>query len=224
MEFIKMPTAGLLQKVIESKSQPEQLFIVGDQQSMDFINDFLSEHKRPAPEKVREAAAQINAAELLVTRKEEYLHEYISDDGYNLDDMIGDWPDEEFANNNSALLYNVHDDEMLSEVYVMKLHCENSYDVFAHTNYGGWNEVPNSPEQYAIWKYWNKKFGAEVISLGSDIIEGYVPKPINDREKALALAWEFYAYCPECVDQGAGSISNVAGYSNLSNIWFFWWD
>lgn len=38
------------------------------------------------------------------------------------------------------------------------------------------------------------------------------------------LAKELYEYCPDIVDQGMGTITNLAALLMVSNAWFFWWD
>jgi hypothetical protein len=41
---------------------------------------------------------------------------------------------------------------------------------------------------------------------------------------ALKLAQEQYGFCFDIVEQGVGTIENLAGGLTASNIWYFWWD
>jgi hypothetical protein len=40
----------------------------------------------------------------------------------------------------------------------------------------------------------------------------------------MAVAREQYAYCPDIVDQGVGSIGELAAEHVCSPSWYFWWD
>jgi hypothetical protein len=38
------------------------------------------------------------------------------------------------------------------------------------------------------------------------------------------VALEQYRYCPDIVDQGVGSIHDLAATQVPSSSWYFWWD
>ena len=40
----------------------------------------------------------------------------------------------------------------------------------------------------------------------------------------MALALEQYAFCPDIVEQGCGTIGYLADTLAKSNKWYFWWD
>ena len=52
----------------------------------------------------------------------------------------------------------------------------------------------------------------------------HVERPVTDREAALALAREAYRYCPDSVEQGAGTLQALAASLVGSEVWLFWWD
>jgi hypothetical protein len=45
-----------------------------------------------------------------------------------------------------------------------------------------------------------------------------------DPRAAAEAAVEQYAYCPDGVDQGVGSLSALAAGQVRSPSWYFWWD
>jgi hypothetical protein len=58
--------------------------------------------------------------------------------------------------------------------------------------------------------YWQKEFGAEIVSVSGDVIECIVNNPPRDKETPIKLAWLQYWYCTDIVDQSCEIISNLA--------------
>ena len=104
-----------------------------------------------------------------------------------------------------------------------ELPAKNPWEVFAWTPFGGWNECPAPEEQVAVAKYWFEKYGAVPGVMTMDVLEYTVPAPVG-REAAMELAQEQYAFCPDIVDQGCGSVGLLADILSKSTTWFFWWD
>ena len=46
----------------------------------------------------------------------------------------------------------------------------------------------------------------------------------STREEALILAQEQYWFCYDIVEQGVGTIENLAAGLMESSVWYFWWD
>jgi Domain of unknown function (DUF4253) len=46
----------------------------------------------------------------------------------------------------------------------------------------------------------------------------------STKEEALKLAQEQYWFCYDIVEQGVGTIENLAGGLMASSVWYFWWD
>lgn len=90
--------------------------------------------------------------------------------------------------------------------------------------YGGWNYCPDSEHHAALFRRWEEAYGAEVVSLAHDKAEMAVARPPTDGDAAIALALEQYAYCPDIVEQGTGSIDLLAAGLLHGSVWFFWWD
>ncbi|MBQ8825199.1 MAG: DUF4253 domain-containing protein, partial [Ruminococcus sp.] len=60
--------------------------------------------------------------------------------------------------------------------------------------------------------------------ISRDVLEISVPEPITDAEEAFKLAKEQYAFCNDIVDQGVGSLEELAVTLMNSTVWYFWWD
>jgi ankyrin repeat protein len=61
----------------------------------------------------------------------------------------------------------------------------------------------------------------ELTGIGSDCLEG---KFITRVKNSRALAKMMYKFCPDIVDQGTGSVAQLAAELKKSNRLYFWWD
>jgi Domain of unknown function (DUF4253) len=59
-----------------------------------------------------------------------------------------------------------------------------------------------------------------LTGIGFDYMEGHFTSPLKDPE---AIAKRMYEFCPDIVDQGTGSVSDLARELRNGNI-YFWWD
>jgi len=101
---------------------------------------------------------------------------------------------------------------------------ECTWEIPAHTKFGGWNECPEPAFHVALHKRWNRIYGSEIVCLSSEVIECSVRTPPKSKEAALLLAREQFLYCPDLVHQGSESIERLAAALLNSKTWFFWWD
>ena len=76
----------------------------------------------------------------------------------------------------------------------------------------------------ALMKYWNERWGAEVVSMVPGVVEMRVLRPPISLSEALTLANEQYVYCPDLIDQLLGSIQRLAKILLNGHVWYFWWD
>ena len=111
-----------------------------------------------------------------------------------------------------------------ASVGIALLPIRHSWEAFALLNWGGWNACPLPEENCAAFRYWGERYGAKIISITHDIVECTVERLPKDPEEALELAEEQYAYCTDLVDQGTGTLENLAASLLVSHTWFFWWD
>ena len=109
-------------------------------------------------------------------------------------------------------------------VLVLKAPTKDWTIIPAYLCWGGWNANPPAEVHIAALRSWRDRYGAELVGLGMDTMNIRVAKRPQTRDEALELARELYTYCPDIVDQGVGTLSNLAAGLMISHWWFFWWD
>jgi hypothetical protein len=144
--------------------------------------------------------------------------------GFSDDELLGEWPGEIDQKGEIGLHKDVLTGKVMPEVYLGLADIEHPWQLPAVLRFGNWNECPEPAAQCAIHRHWHEKYGAEIVSVSADVVECIVKRPPRDRESAIALAWEQYWYCADIVEQGCGSVSNLAATLLNSPYWYFWWD
>lgn len=99
-----------------------------------------------------------------------------------------------------------------------------SWQVPAFLKFGNWNDCPIPTIHVGLMKYWQQKYGAEVVGITHDVVEMCVNHPPQNREDAFRLAQEQYMYCSDIVDQGVETLNNLAAMLVNTKVWYFWWD
>jgi hypothetical protein len=101
-----------------------------------------------------------------------------------------------------------------------------SWQIPAYLRIGDWNDNPPTQVHIALLKRWYERFGAKLTFLDEDAMYLTLEHPVEDREQALELAIEQFAYCPDNILQGHGDGTFSGEALNLlgSKIWPFWWD
>lgn len=89
---------------------------------------------------------------------------------------------------------------------------------------GGWNSYPEAGVHIALHRRWRDRYGARLIGHGHDTMTFHVLRPPRDLAGSLDLAEEFYAYCPDLIDQGFGNLDTLAAALRNAPTWHFWWD
>lgn len=74
----------------------------------------------------------------------------------------------------------------------------------------------------AVLRSWEDRFGAVLVALGFDALTLHVDAPPVG-ENATRAAHEWYAFCPDSIDQGVGSMEALTEAVH-DNTWWFWWD
>lgn len=90
--------------------------------------------------------------------------------------------------------------------------------------YGGWNDCPYPVVHAAMARRWSAAYGAVPVVFARDVVEYRVARPITTKEEAVAIALEQFAYSPDIVLQGTGTIEQLAAGLIGNKHWFFWWD
>ena len=75
-----------------------------------------------------------------------------------------------------------------------------------------------------VLRSWELRFDAYLVGLGTDTMTLAVGRPPRDLATAIAIAAEHYAFCPDNIDQGVGSIREYAESLVNESVWPFWWD
>jgi hypothetical protein len=76
----------------------------------------------------------------------------------------------------------------------------------------------------AVLRSWEDRFGAVPVCVGFDTLVLAVSRPPTDPTALQQLALEHYGFCPDNVEQGAGSVEAYAVDLAGQRMWSFWWD
>jgi hypothetical protein len=76
----------------------------------------------------------------------------------------------------------------------------------------------------AVLRSWEDRFGIRVVALGFDILVVSVAAPPTTLAEAEAVAAEHFAFCPDNIVQGTGSLREYAQSLVGERGWSFWWD
>ena len=68
---------------------------------------------------------------------------------------------------------------------------------------------------------WDAKYGLDFVGADFDWFEAKFGTPPDD---FAAFAREVYAFCPDIVDQGTGSMEELAQEIERPNSVYLWWD
>jgi hypothetical protein len=150
-------------------------------------------------------------------RREEY-HEDL------LDEDQEEAPPEGAAPMTQLTIGHDYDGQPRSEVFIATVPTADSTAVPVFLRFGDWNDCPSPHIHTAMARYWKERYGAEIATLSSDVVEFTVARPPSDDVQAMELAWQQYLYCADIVVQGVGSVATLAQALRRSTRWFFWWD
>ncbi len=170
--------------------------------------------------------AKQDGKKYLEQRFNEYAEDY-EDMGLDMEEeMLEEMLEEmdEIEGLEHFIAYQSYDHDGIEEVMLFEIPVRNPWEIPAWLPMGGWNECPCAEEMIAVAKYWYDKYGAVIATVSHDTLEFYVEKCVSDSEQAMELAKEQYSFCPDCVDQGVGTIGRLRDTLESSHVWFFWWD
>ncbi|MCX4525963.1 MULTISPECIES: DUF4253 domain-containing protein [unclassified Streptomyces] len=93
----------------------------------------------------------------------------------------------------------------------------------------GWRGPTNYESDMAlistVLRSWEDRFGARVLALGFDELHLSVAAPPLTTAAALPVAAEHFAFCPDNVWQGSGSVGAYTDEAVTGSAsWGFWWD
>lgn len=200
-------------------------FIVGPPDSADLVAE-AAELNGGTTAGILAAAATLNFPRQMMDQHTVELREAAAEFGEIYDESyrVGTWPARVNPNRGGELTRDVLTGDPHPEVLVVVLPTPDPVEAITMLRYGGWNACPPPEVHAAAVRSWAKRFGFEPVCVGPDIIEGRVTRRPTDRDSALALARELFAYCPDIVDQGTENLATLAAILMVSEWWFFWWD
>jgi hypothetical protein len=76
----------------------------------------------------------------------------------------------------------------------------------------------------AVLRYWQQRYGAELVTLTRDHIELLVARPPRDPATMVRVAYEMLSYCPDVDVLGTGVVAVLANEVVPHRRWSFWWD
>lgn len=193
-------------------------FIIGDEKEMELLME-NAEFDNQKPEIILLNSSKIDIPSWFQGEKLE-AGEYEFDE----EELLGEWLDEPQAEDTILAHTDISTGEIKPVVYLGMALIDEPWMLASAVKYGNWNSCPAPDIQCAIMKYWEEKYGAEIVSMTGDTIECKVKNPPATKDAAIQLAWEQYWYCADIVDQGTQTIANLAAGLINSEYWFFWWD
>lgn len=209
-----------------NKTLPAHYFVLGTDEESQLVKETVENSASESLDSLIALAESQNGEKLLKDMYASQMEELL---GYNTDfdttSLVGKWHGKGSPERCSFMTNLDHDSwEPLKIVKLGSVKTDQAWKVPVILKYGGWNSCPNPDAQGAIWKYWQTKYGAEIVGITSSIIEAYVPNPPKTRDEAMALAREQFAYCSDNVLQGSETIAVLAESLINNHSWYFWWD
>lgn len=142
-------------------------------------------------------------------------------------DILNDWP--RGRNSKSKLsipsvAINWATEKPFETIVIALIPTSDWTTVPAYMRFGGYNDCPASEWHIAALRYWRDLYNVRLIGLSHDTLDLRVTRHPKTREEAAKQAIALYDYCPDLVEQGSGSISELARDLMSNNWWYLWWD
>jgi len=189
--------------------------IIGDRESAERLIELWEEPFDHDAELAR--ASQLSPEQWFEERRQE-------EDEYLLDESQDEIHPDGTAPMTQLTIGHDHRGRPKSEVFIATIPTSDSTTVPVFLRFGDWNACPSPHVHMAMARYWRERYGAEIATLSSDVVEFTVSRPPADDAQAMELAWQQYLYCADLVDQGVGSVATLAQALKGSTHWYFWWD
>lgn len=198
-------------------------FLIGERSELDRIHELAAYEKR-TPATIIAESLQINITEWVKQCESEQQDAYEEDEEFDEESLLGEWSGEFVPNGDIVIHRDLLTGNLKPQVYLGLIPIDALWMLPAFLRFGNWNACPEAAFHCAIMRYWQQQYGAEIVTMSSDVIECRVQRPPTTKEEAIKLAWEQYWYCEDIVMQGCGDIMSLAAQLLNSHHWFFWWD
>lgn len=219
MEVIRIEFKDALKIALQSLTTRERTVICGKRDDVDQLLENFKLNS-DSPDDIIQKSLGINAQEWFLERRRELENTWDMD----LSENEGEWLGVMDASQKVPLATEFAAGKPQKGLHAIKISVQEPWTIPAHLKCGGWNDCPSAEIHCAVWRLWQEKYGAEIISVSGDIIEGYVSNPPKTKEDAMELAWQQYLYCPDVVEHGAKTVSNLASAIFNHDLWFFLWE
>ena len=205
---------------IKSRRMGQPVIVGGDQDLLDLVDQFTMMDPAVAPvpgmfEPVRTPDQILEAASKLSFPP--------VDNGQEEPAPVGEWPAEPDHSAGLSIAADT-DGKPLDQLHILLVPATHCWEIPAYLRWGGWNANPAPEYHVAALRSWGDRFDAELVAINRDTMNVRVNRRPSTREEALILAREQYAYCPDLIDQGVGSVSALAAMLLADDWWYFWWD
>ncbi len=109
--------------------------------------------------------------------------------------------------------------DLIDHVSIMR--AESPFEVLAAMGTNGANYNLSTEQVIERLKAWDARYGLVFREIGTDTVAAeFKRRPPN----MLEFAREVYAFCPDTVDQGVGSVAKLASQMERTNSVSLWWD
>jgi hypothetical protein len=108
------------------------------------------------------------------------------------------------------------------QVAIVRVPAASTEELPVYFEWGGWNATPEPETIVAVARHWRETYGAELVAMGSDVLEFYAPRKPPDHLAAIALLKEQYVFAADSFEVMALEIA--AAEVRASSSWVFWWD
>jgi len=142
-------------------------------------------------------------------------------------DILADWPRGRSPKrklNLPSLAIDWRTDLPLKTVVIALIPTSDWTEVPAYLRFGGYNDCPSPEWHVAALRYWRDINSARLIGVSHETLDLRVGKQPETREEAAQQAIDLYEYCPDIIDQGTGSFSELARGIMQDEWWSLWWD
>lgn len=95
------------------------------------------------------------------------------------------------------------------------------YDALRTMGTNGWNYDLGPDDVIERLKLWDAKYGLDIQGIAFDWVEARIERPPTDM---ASFAAEVYEFCPDVVEQGAGTVEALADEMRRSQLLYLWWD
>lgn len=196
---------------------PAYPVIVGDEEHLIRVAEQWGRDQR-STEEIIEASAALSHPEHLAACRSRW--------GLQWEPPTGDWPEDlAFEDDGGpSILMDPLTRASIDKAYILLIPAQHGYEVPAHLHFGGWNWCPPPENQVAVLRSWHERYGAELVSIGGDVLELRTATRPAFSGEALALAREQFDYCSDVLDQGYRDLATLAAALRETDWWYFWWD